>query len=453
VTDLVNWSDLRMSHRSPTTARETPGTDVNVSLVTSIQQRALGRGGQIHLWFQRYPLVADILLALMFAGLLLIPRYLMASDQPAEMRLTTGMALWTIVGLTPIALRRVLIWWSILLTTGLQVASMVDPSVWMGLNITILVVAYTAAAHLSFRQAVAASVLLWSTLSVMIVTVIPAEQLGTSSESALIINYLSALVLFAVGRMVYARRGRFKELSDRARVAEENQAALVRQAINDERRRIARELHDVVAHHIAVMGVLATGARRVLHKQPDKADEALATIETTGRATLREMRRLLDVLRSSDEPEDDDELAPQPGLDAVHALIAQIRDAGLAVNLIVEGKPYPLDPGIALTVYRIVQEGLTNTLKHAGPARAGVRIEYGDDGLDLEVSDTGVGPRVSATTSGRVGHGLVGMRERVALYGGTLRTGPRPGGGFRVHAAIPIDTATTPLGTETGGDR
>ncbi|MFD0559898.1 sensor histidine kinase [Stackebrandtia endophytica] len=418
-----------------------------------MKQRALGRGGQIHLWFQRYPLVTDGLFAIAFAAFVLIPMAAMATEQPPELRPTPSMALWTVVGLTPIVMRRVLPWWSVLLATALQVSSPLYPHVWIGLNFALLVVAYTAAAHLSFRQAVAASVLLWSTLSVMIVTVIPEEQLGMASESALIVNYLSALALFAIGRMVYARRGRFEELSDRARLAEENQAALVRQAINDERRRIARELHDVVAHHISVMGVLATGARRVLHKQPDKADEALATIETTGRATLREMRRLLDVLRSSDEPEHDDELAPQPGLDAVHALVAQIRDAGLAVNLRVEGEPYPLDPGIALTVYRIVQEGLTNTLKHAGPARAGVRIEYGDHGIDLEVSDTGVGPRVSATTSGRVGHGLVGMRERVALYGGTLRTGPRPGGGFRVHAAIPIDTATAPLGTDTGGDR
>lgn len=359
---------------------------------------------------------------------------------------------WIVLGVVPIALRRVLLWWSVGLTVLLMVASVLDYRVWQSLNYTILILAYTVAAYLSFRAAVGATVLLWGTLTMMVVAVIPPAQLGMSAEAALVINYVSAILLFMLGRAIHGRRHKLVELRERARIAEENQQALVTQAINDERRRIARELHDVVAHHIAVMGVLATGARRVLARQPEKADEALATIETTGRATLREMRRLLDVLRSTDEA-DDEELTPQPSLEAVNALVAQIREAGLPVNLIVEGEPYPLDPGIALTVYRIVQEGLTNTLKHGGPARAGVRIQYSERGLDLEVADTGLGPRSPATESGRVGHGLVGMRERVALYGGTLRTGPRPGGGFRVHAIIPIDTTTAPLGTDTGGNR
>lgn len=395
--------------------------------------------------------LSDSLLAVLFIVIMGLQLVLSATDE-AFPSMQPESVLWMTAGLAPIAVRRLFPWGAIAATAALMLVAILFPLLWMGLNYTILVLAYTAAAHFSFRQAVAASVLLWGSISVLIVSVIPADELGMSAEAALIFNYISALVLFAIGRMVHSRRNRFTEMSNRARVAEENQATMVRQAINDERRRIARELHDVVAHHISVMGVLATGARRVLTKDPDKADETLATIETTGRTTLREMRRLLDVLRSSDEAEDDDDLAPQPGLDAVHALVAQIRDAGLAVNLVVEGEPHDLDPGIALTVYRIVQEGLTNTLKHAGPARAGVRITYGHETLELEVADTGVGPRATTTTIGRVGHGLVGMRERVALYGGTLRTGPRPGGGFRVHAMIPVDNSTVPLGTETGGD-
>src|SRR5690606_11832654 len=216
--------------------------------------------------------------------------------------------------------------------------------------------------------------------------------------------------------------------------AEANQRALAEQAVADERRRIARELHDVVAHHVSVMGVLATGARRVLTRDPAAADEALTTIEETGRTALREMRRLLTVLRTEAEPAA--ELAPQPGLAGIEALVEQIREAGLPVTLRINGDEAPLDPGVALTVYRIVQEALTNTLKHAGEATARVRLDVDGSCLQLEVSDTGRGPRPDG---GRIGHGLLGMRERVALYGGTLRTGPRPGGGFRVSARIPLE--------------
>ena len=149
------------------------------------------------------------------------------------------------------------------------------------------------------------------------------------------------------------------------------------------------------------------------------------------------------MLRTDDEPVDDDrELTPQPGLDAIHALVGQVRSAGLSVKLVIDGTPAVLDPGVALTAFRIIQEGLTNTLKHGGPAASAVRLSYRDEELEIEVTDNGSGQKSLSAGSGRVGHGLVGMRERVALYGGTLRTGPRPGGGFRVHALIPIDAPT-----------
>jgi signal transduction histidine kinase len=185
---------------------------------------------------------------------------------------------------------------------------------------------------------------------------------------------------------------------------------------------------------VSVMGVLATGARRVLRRDPDAADEALSTIEDTSRTTLREMRRLLDVLRTEAEPAA--EMAPQPGLAGIETLVEQVREAGLPVSLRVDGSPGSLAPGVALTIYRIVQEALTNALKHAGAATAQVRLSFGVYWLIVEIFDTGRGP---APGSDHVGHGLVGMRERVALYGGTLRTGPRPGGGFRVYAKIPME--------------
>ncbi|GAB3978494.1 sensor histidine kinase [Plantactinospora veratri] len=223
-------------------------------------------------------------------------------------------------------------------------------------------------------------------------------------------------------------------------MAEENQRSLADQAVADERRRIARELHDVVAHHVSVMGVLATGARRVLSRDPAATDGALGTIEETSRTTLRELRRLLDVLRTDAEPAA--ELSPQPGLAGIEALVEQVREAGLPVTLRVDGTPGPLDPGVALTVFRIVQEALTNTLKHAGAATAQVRLSFGVYWLIVEIADTGRGP---APESGRLGHGLVGMRERMALYGGTLRTGPRPGGGYRVYAKMPMEQLGAPI--------
>ncbi|CAM3156314.1 Histidine kinase domain-containing protein [Stackebrandtia soli] len=409
---------------------------------------AAGPAHRVWAWFRGHPIVGDTLLAVAFAlGSWLTIVVSGDIEGVPEPSLTT--ALWVSAGAIPIVIRRVHLWFAVVLTAALQVAGTLDNAAWVSLNYSIFVLAYTVAAYLSIRQALAGSAVIWGTLTVLIVTVIPEQQLGMSATSALIFNYISASILFGIGRAVYNRRRTLVELQDRAHLAEENQAAMAAQAVADERRRIARELHDVVAHHVAVMGVLATGARRVLAKDPAKADETLQTIEQTGRATLREMRRLLDVLRTSEE-EPEDELTPQPGLDAVHSLVAQIRDTGLPVSLIVDGMPYPLDPGIALTVYRIIQEGLTNTLKHAGQARATVHIRYESDRIELDVGDNGGGPRVDGGGTGRVGHGLVGMRERVALYGGTLRTGPRPGGGFRVHTVIPIEASTQLLGNQQG---
>jgi signal transduction histidine kinase len=259
----------------------------------------------------------------------------------------------------------------------------------------------------------------------------------TDHPSVLFSNALVLAVCFSLGRTVQTRRAYTRALEDRARAAEENREATAREAVLDERRRIARELHDVVAHHISVMGVLATGARRTLYRDPDTADEALKTIEDTGRATLREMRRLLDVLRTDAEPAEAP-VEPQPGIAGLEALAAQVRDAGLPVTLAVDGDPAALDPGVDLTAFRIVQEGLTNALKHAGPATAEVRVTLTADALELEVSDDGRGPR-PADVPQPAGHGLVGMRERVSLYGGHLQTGPRREGGYVVRARIPLE--------------
>jgi signal transduction histidine kinase len=216
-------------------------------------------------------------------------------------------------------------------------------------------------------------------------------------------------------------------LQRRAQLAD----VLADRAVADERSRIARELHDVVAHDVSVMVVQAQGAARILEGDQPEVRAALGAIETTGRAAVDEMRRLLGVLRQSDE---EIALAPQPSLAALGTLVDTVREAGLPVELEVVGEPTALPPGVDLSAYRIVQEALTNALKHAGPARARVVVRYGADAVELEVSDDGAGVSGAPGT----GHGLVGMRERVALYGGDLQAGQRREGGWALRARLPL---------------
>jgi signal transduction histidine kinase len=333
-------------------------------------------------------------------------------------------------GAAPVALRRIA---PRLATAGLLVLTAVplllhQPLLAQGLTVACL--GYTSAARFAPRWAVLVSLVLW----------VPGLVLNRLDRDLPVLyqmtggNLLLSLVVFFVGRTAFNRRAYAAELAEGGRIAAVSQRALTEHAVADERRRIARELHDVVALLVSVRGVLATGARRALARQPGATDEALATIEATGRTALREMRRLLDVLRTEEDPLTD--LDPQPDLAQVGHLVEQVREAGLPVTVRIEGHTGPLDPGVALTAYRIVQEALTNVLKHAGTAAAEVSIVVDGHALTIDVVDTGHGP---PTGTRRIGHGLLGMRERVALYGGTLRTGTRAGGGFRLTATIPLD--------------
>jgi len=249
----------------------------------------------------------------------------------------------------------------------------------------------------------------------------------------------NALVIGAawlLGHFVGVRRAYTARLEQTAEL-ERARAEQARQAVTEERLRLARELHDVVAHSISVIAVQSGVGAHVAKTQPEEAAKALAAIEATSRAALIELRRLLGVLRQEGESQGD--LAPVPGLVDLDGLLAEVAKAGLGVRLRVEGTPAPLPAGVDLSAYRIVQEALTNVVKHAGPARAQVAIRYRDHEVMVEVTDDGRG--VTAPTSNgraRVGHGLIGMRERVAVFGGDLEVGPRPGGGFRVAARLPL---------------
>ncbi|MGW0131529.1 sensor histidine kinase [Streptomyces sp. NPDC003299] len=222
------------------------------------------------------------------------------------------------------------------------------------------------------------------------------------------------------------------------REVDANRRLLADRAVAEERRRIARELHDIVAHHITTMQLMAGGARANL-ADPEVVREALVTLESSGRLALREMRQLLDVLRAGDEP-DATPASPQPGADDLGRLVEESCRAGLPTAFTVRGPRRPLPPTVGLTVFRIVQEGLTNARKYAGPASASVVLTYRPDGITVEVRDDGRGvPSQDARHEPvRGGYGLIGMRERVALHGGTLEAGPRPEGGFAVVAELPL---------------
>jgi signal transduction histidine kinase len=259
-----------------------------------------------------------------------------------------------------------------------------------------------------------------------------AHVLGEASD--LVVMGPLFIGVWFVGRLAESRRRLAEQLGERATVLELDRAEHARLAIAEERARIARDLHDVVAHSVSVMVVQAGAERLALGEDRPQTREALAAIERTGRHAMVEMRRLVGMLRAGDEQI---ALAPLPSLAHLEALAAHVTKAGLPVQLEVTGERRELPPGIDISGYRIVQEALTNALKHAGPARATVRLRYERDGLDIEVTDDGRG----GTSAGTSGHGLTGMRERVAVYGGELEAASVNGSGFRVHARLPTGGA------------
>lgn len=242
---------------------------------------------------------------------------------------------------------------------------------------------------------------------------------------------LAATVLLGV--TVSTRQAYLAGLEERARRLERERDQQAQLAAAAERARIARDMHDIVAHNLAVIVALADGAALTATAAPERAADTMHKVSATGRQALGEMRRLLGVLRDEDAGR-----APQPGLGKLDALVEQVRAAGMRVALTTEGVPGAWGPGAGLAIYRIVQEALTNALKHAGPeASAHVRLRYRDDGADLEISDDGA--YRPATSAPADGHGLTGMTERAAAYGGHLEAGPRAGGGWRVRVGLRFD--------------
>ena len=299
-----------------------------------------------------------------------------------------------------------------------------------GLPIAAMIALYTVASRTPRKQSliaagIVAAVLVWLTI------------LGSQGLDAtgLVTNLAVFGIAYASGRYVQVRRAYTEQLELRAAEVDQQRRREAERAVTEERLRIARELHDVVAHAMSVVAVQSGIAAHVIDQRPDEARSMLETINGTSREALDEMRRMLGVLRAEGEA-GRPELAPAPSLGDLASLISSIESTGVTVEVAIEGQPVTLSSGLDLTAFRITQEALTNVVKHAGPAHVDVCIRYGTDDLEVEVVDDGRGAASDLDSIGG-GHGLVGMRERVELYGGSLSTGPRSGGGFRVTARLP----------------
>lgn len=295
-----------------------------------------------------------------------------------------------------------------------------------------LVAFYSVGAHRELRGAalrLGAGLLVLLALDVVDVARGAGTVLDATGE------YPFVLVVWGAGVAVRSMRQRASVLEDRVDLLARERDEKARAAAAQERTRIARELHDVVAHSVSTMVLQTSGARQVLRSHTDEADDAMRSVELTGRQALRELRRMLGILRTDDRPS----LDPQPGVADIEPLVTRMRAAGLPVQLEVSGAPSGLAPGLDLTAYRIVQEALTNVLKHAGRVETSVRVTFDVEALDLTIHNAGPTAR-PMSNGGDPGHGLIGMRERVALYDGSLRARPDDdGGGFTVHARLPLE--------------
>ena len=323
----------------------------------------------------------------------------------------------------------------------------------VGLNgIALLVAFYTVAAYKPRRGVVLAAVTL-EALVVLITFASAGVKDWPRAASLLADSALNAAAGFA-GYYARTRRAYLEAAQDRAGRLERERDQQAQLAAAAERARIAREVHDIVAHNIAVMIALADGAAYTAETNPGQAASVMGQVSATGRSALAEMRRLVGVLREPAEPGH----APQPGLDDIEELIAAVRAAGLPARLTVTGPPFPLPGSAQLALYRITQEALTNTLKHAPGATAEVRVAYRPGQVELEVTDDG---RTGAVPAGGEpagprggGHGIAGMRERAAIFGGQVSAGPRPGGGWRVRTVLRLAPDPAPAGGQaaTGAD-
>ncbi len=397
---------------------------------------------------ERVP-VADVLLAIV----LFIPSLLLYAAEPGEGISHTsliGIAGWIVL----VAMFGVLAWRRVAPSLTMAVAGLATGA-WFLVGFAdafiptaVMVALYSVTAYGSRSDGVASLV-----ITEFFVVASFASIIFRGGEISLVVIGLNLLLfvgLWLLGERTRVRRELMLQYRERAEQAERSRELATELAVAEERRRIARELHDVVAHTVGVMVVQAGAGRRIAAREPDRALDTLAAIETVGRDALSDLRRMVGVLRdeTAEQP-----LTPQPTLEALPELVRRLTDAGLPVQLETPGSPAALPSGIEVSAYRIVQEALTNVLKHAGAVRevrVCVDVDVDRDVLEIVVTDDGHGG-TGAGDLGGAGSGLAGMRERVALFGGTLDAGPHPGG-YRVHAHLPLPSARTSERARTGDD-
>jgi signal transduction histidine kinase len=394
------------------------------------------------------PATTDAVVAVAFAVLAFVGMYSLLElneelGQPSLDGLTRpGLVIGLLAVTLPLALRRrfplaVVLVTVIAFVVGRTALELQEPTVtvsacWLAI--------YSAALHGRGRArlpvvAVASAVMLGEIVRELFFLAPGLGEYRLSQSFFLVYNVVILALPWVLGAAVRSLRDRQAELAAQAAELQRERELNARRAVLEERVRIARELHDVVAHHVSVMGVQAAAARRVMRRRPDQADEALDSIETSSRQAVLELHRLLGFLRRPDQVED---LAPQPDLAQLDDLVAQARRGDLAVDLVIDGARRPLPRTLEVSAYRVIQEALTNAVKHSGGTTATVRVDYGPTTLEIDVVDDG--PGAAERTARRPGgHGLIGMRERVGLHGGHLRAGPRAEGGFVVHATLPLD--------------
>jgi signal transduction histidine kinase len=378
-------------------------------------------------------LVVGVVAELLFLG---VPGLADLDEPPGRLALIAAILAWLVVAAVTAWRRR-----SPLVVLGVAIVAAVltlagpleGPA---AATIAFGVVTYTAGAHLRDRDALVGGLGVAALVATAVVQ--PSAPIEEAGDLAAVLAMLGGPWLAGVA--IRERRDREASYRARAEAAELDREARAATAVAAERTRIARELHDVVAHAIAVIVLKARGARRTIATDPAAATDALDTIESTGSEALGEMRRLVGLLRAGP---DSSGLEPSPGLASLDTLVSLVREAGLPVDVMVEGTPRPLPAGIDLAAYRIVQEALTNALVHAGPAEARLVVRFAPSAIELEITDTGPGSGASVGDSrGHAGgHGVDGMRERVRLYGGVLTAGPSPDGGYGVRALLPLGQA------------
>jgi signal transduction histidine kinase len=396
----------------------------NVSVVEDIS----GIGPRLVRWWRSIPpLVADAVLAAVILAVTLVEISLNDESLSGRNR-AVSIALLVAMSVVIVFRRRwpVAVWLvSGALVTIYGVASFPDPVLPYGP----LVAVYTVAAYTSWRTSM--------TAGVVTAVVVAASMIIDPHDDIVdwLIAFLSTTTAWLIGNNVRTYRAYTQELEAKAARLESERRAEAERAVADERLRLARELHDVAAHHVSVIALHAEAGQSLLPDDPERADQAFGVIGQVARTTLTELRRVVGVLRDDDGAAP---LVPQPGLQQLPALVREVERAGVPVTLTVSGAPGPISPTLDTSAYRIVQEALTNVLRHAGPATAHVTVTYEPDAVAVEVLDDGAGPIGSAPAeSHNGGHGLAGMRERAAMFGGTLTAEARPERGFAVSARLP----------------